>query len=404
MNPLPNVLIYRRELLPYSETFIRAQGEALTRYTAHYAGLHDVRGLALPAERSHALSHGSPAGRLRVLNYRLTRWDPFWMESLRRVRPALLHAHFEWGGKDALPLARALGVPLLTTCHGRDVTEGDGPGPFRRRLHAGRRQRLQREGRLFLAVSRFIERRMLARGYPPERVRVHHIGVDTREFAPLSFPEEPRPTAARPRLVVFIGRLVEKKGCEYLVRAVADLPRAEFGDVRLVIIGDGPLRDELETLARTLCLGRRCRFLGVRTPGEVRGWLARARLFSLPSVTAADGDSEGMGIVNLEAQSMGVPVVGFDHGGIGEAVAHGVTGLLCPERDWRTLAANLVALLRDDARWREMSQAARQRTVERFDLRTQTNMLEAIYDEIARQPKHASVARGRPGALAATHA
>ncbi len=385
-----NVIIYRRDLLPYSETFIREQSEALRGFVPFYAGFRDVHETRLPAERTRLLSDGSTMGRLRLANYRLTQRDPAWTTRLRRLRPALLHAHFEWGGKDALPLARALRVPLVVTCHGKDVTERaeDKSGWLGRRLHVARRRRLHSEGTLFLAVSEFIRQQMLARGYPPERTRVHYIGVDTGKFAP---PAEP---ARREPLVVFVGRLVEKKGCEYLIRAMAEAAPA-LGETELVVIGDGPLRPSLEALAKDKL--RRYRFLGVQSPEQIRGWLGRARLFSVPSVEATSGDSEGFGIVFIEAQGMGLPVVSFRHGGIPEAVAHGVTGLLGDERDWRGLAANLAALCQDEARWRQMSVAARQRTVERFDLSRQTRTLEAFYEETvaaaAASPEPASGAR-----------
>ena len=375
-----NVIIYRRDLLPYSETFIREQSEALDGFVPFYAGFRQVGETLLPPERMRLLSDGSTLGRLRVANYRLTQHDPLWRRSLRALRPALLHAHFEWGGKDALPLARALRVPLLVTCHGKDVTDRleESSGWLGRRLHGSRRRRLQTEGRLFLAVSDFIHRQMLARGYPPERTVRHYIGVDTEKFAPFPGPDRREP------LVVFIGRLVEKKGCEYLIRAMAEAA-PDLPEVELVVIGDGPLRASLETLAgQTL---RRCRFLGVQSPGQIRDWLARARLFSMPSVEAKSGDSEGLGIVFLEAQSMGVPVVSFRHGGIPEAVAHGTTGLLSEERDWRGLAASLVALFKDEARWQAMSTAARAWTVEQFDLAQQTEVLADLYAECVREPR-----------------
>ena len=225
---------------------------------------------------------------------------------------------------------------------------------------------------MFLAVSDFIRQQMLARGYPPERTRVHYIGVDTAKFAP-----PPDPVRREP-LIVFVGRLIEKKGCEYLIRAMEEAAPS-LGDAELVVIGDGPLRPSLEAMAKEKL--RRYRFLGVQSPGQIRDWLGRARLFSMPSIEAASGDSEGFGIVFLEAQSMGVPVVSFRHGGIPEAVAHGVTGLLSDERDWRGLAADLAGLFSDEARWQRMSQAARRRTVEEFDLSRQTQALETIYEE-----------------------
>ena len=374
-----NVIIYRRDLLPYSETFIREQSEALENFVPFYAGFRQVSETPLPAERMRLLSDGSAPGRLRAANYRLTQWDPLWLRSLRQLRPALLHAHFEWGGKDALPLARALRVPLLVTCHGKDVTDRleESSGWLGRRLHGSRRRRLQTEGRLFLAVSDFIRRQMLARGYPPARTVRHYIGVDTDKFAP------PPGPARREPLVVFVGRLVEKKGCEYLIRAMADAA-PDLGDAELVVIGDGPLRPSLEALAREIL--PRCRFLGVQSPVQIRGWLARARLFSMPSVEAKSGDSEGLGIVFLEAQSMGVPVVSFRHGGIPEAVAHGTTGLLSDERDWRGLAASLVELFKDEARWQAMSAAARARMVAGFDLSRQTRALADFYAECVGAP------------------
>ena len=373
-----HVIVYRRDLLPYSETFIREQSEALDHFVPFYAGFRQVGETVLPAERMRLLSDGSSVGKLRVANFRLTQWDPLWLRSLHRLRPAVLHAHFEWGGKDALPLARALRVPLLVTCHGKDVTERleENSGWLGRRLHGSRRRRLQTEGQLFLAVSDFIHRQMMTRGYPPARTVRHYIGVDTTKFAPPCGP------APRESLVVFVGRLVEKKGCEYLIRAMAEAAPA-LGDAELVVIGDGPLRPSLEALAKQVL--RRCRFLGVQSPVQIRDWLARARVFSVPSVEAKSGDSEGLGIVFLEAQSMGVPVVSFRHGGIPEAVAHGVTGLLSEERDWRGLAASLVELFKDEARWQHMAREARQWTVQNFDLSRQTHMLESFYEQLTRR-------------------
>ena len=157
MNPR-NLIIYRRDLLPYSETFIREQGEALRNFVPYHADFRQVEETRLPGERLRLLSQGSVLGKLRLANYRLTPWDPLRGRRLREVRPALLHAHFERGGKDALPPARARRVPRLVTCHGQDVTErtGDSSGWPGRRLHRHRRERLQTEGRLFLAVSEFI--------------------------------------------------------------------------------------------------------------------------------------------------------------------------------------------------------------------------------------------------------
>lgn len=373
------VLIYRRELLPFSETFIREQSEALEGFIPTYVGVHRVTHISLPPERTLILSDGSWFGRLRMANFRITQYDPLWLHQMRRVKPHLIHAHFEWGGKDALPLARALKIPLLTTCHGKDVTESDdafATSAFSKRLHAARRENLQREGAWFLGVSEFIKRKMLERGYPEDRVSVHYIGVDTTLFAP------PERTGTQEPLIVFVGRLIEKKGCEYLIRAFAELPSAEFPGATLAIIGDGPLRGNLEALARELGVADRVKFVGVQSPAQIREWLTRASVFSLPSVTAESGETEGLPIVILEALSMGVPVVSFDHAGIGEAVIDGKTGFLSKERDWRGLAANIARLFKDPALWLQISRAGRQHIEEKFDLKQQTKALEKIYEKL----------------------
>jgi glycosyltransferase involved in cell wall biosynthesis len=150
-----------------------------------------------------------------------------------------------------------------------------------------------------------------------------------------------------------------------------------------VIIGDGPQRSQLESLARSE--NCRCEFLGVQPPERVKELMARASVLSVPSVTAANGDTEGLPLVVCEAQSMALPVAGFHHAGIPEAVAHGVTGLLCPERQVAALAENLACLLADRTLRERFGRDARQRMCERFDLATQTARLELIYQATSKR-------------------
>lgn len=231
---------------------------------------------------------------------------------------------------------------------------------------------MQHEGRLFLAVSKYIKGRLVDVGFPPEKVVVHYNGVDTGLF-------RPDPETEREPVVLFVGRLVEKKGCEYLVRAMArvqeDVPEAE-----LVAIGTGPLRAQLEELARKTL--RRYRFLGALPPEEVRAWMGRSSVLSVPSVTASTGDAEGFGLVFAEAQAMGLPVASFDGGPIPEVVAHGETGFLAPERNWEVLAGYISRVLRDENLRRQMGERGVDRVREKFDLRERTSALEEIYASV----------------------
>ncbi len=176
-----------------------------------------------------------------------------------------------------------------------------------------------------------------------------------------------------------MGRLVEVKGCAYLIRAFAELVKTEKR-ANLVVIGDGPLRNQLEQLAANL--GVKATFLGVQPSSVVREWLARSRIFCVPSITAESGEREGFGVALVEAQAMGTPVVSSWSGGIPEAVKHGETGLLSPERDYVALAAHLERFMSDQGFWSECAERGRERVTRHFNLRRQTEHLEAIYRDV----------------------
>ncbi len=107
--------------------------------------------------------------------------------------------------------------------------------------------------------------------------------------------------------------------------------------------------------------------------------MARARVFCVPSVTASSGDSEGLGMVFIEAQAMGTPVASFMHGGIPEVVTHERSGLLCHEGDSAVLAASLLRMLVDDQLWTRLSEYGKRDMHARFNITQQTTLLEEGY-------------------------
>jgi glycosyltransferase involved in cell wall biosynthesis len=311
-------------------------------------------------------------GRIEKLLLRTTGFAPTLVSGLRKYEPVLLHAHFGPDGALAMPVAEALKIPLVVTFHGYDASFKDETfGKSRAgRWYLGRRERLKREATTILAVSEFVAGKLAAQGFPKEKVRLHYIGVDTEEF-------QPRPRAGRESKVLFVGRLVEKKGCEYLIRAMEPIQKA-MPDVELVIVGDGPLRPSLETLAKSLL--RRYTFAGAQPASAVREWMGRAMVLCTPSLIAESGDAEGFGMVFIEAQASGLPVVSFASGGIPEAVKHEEGGFLAPEKDWRKLSEYLGCLLTNSDNWTRFSRAGRERVKDLFDLRKQTAKLEEIYE------------------------
>jgi colanic acid/amylovoran biosynthesis glycosyltransferase len=393
LRPKPTVAIFVEPLLAPSMTFVRAQASALTEFTAIYVSPQWASpSLELPPDRTVVLCSDPGASkflnRLRQVPFKVAGYDPFFFRRVAAHHPTLLHAHFGPAGLTALPLARWLKIPLIVTFHGFDVTVADAHlarSHYRVRAYLRNRHVLEKEAALFIAVSRFVRKQLIARGFPEERILVHYTGVDRNFFVPA-------PSVLRGPVVLFVGRLTEKKGCAHLLQAMREVEDA-VPAAELVVIGDGPLRDELEAVAkRTL---RKCRFLGWLPAEAVRQWMNRARVFCVPSVRAPSGDGEGFGMVFAEAQAMGLPVASFSSGGVPEAVLDGATGLLAPEGDWRALAGNILALLKNDNLWSMMSEAGQRRVEQLFDLRKQTANLEEIYESFL-EPSGAAE-RHKPG-------
>ncbi len=355
-DPRPVVLVFRAPIFNASETFVRNHALGLTRYQPLIVG----------RERK---GHVPPELEPRIL----IRPDA---ARLREFAPALVHAHFVPDGLRALPLARALGVPLVTTIHGYGVTRSRasllGSGRLSWMRYALFQRRLMDEGALFLAVSDALRRQALERGFPPERTLTHYLGIDLARF---------HPGAREPASIVHVGRLVEKKGTAVLLRAFARVHAAQ-PEARLDIIGDGPLRGGLERLTGELGLGGAVAFLGLLPPETIAARVRSAALLAAPSVTARGGDAEGLPTTVVEAMASAVPVVATHHSGIPEAVSDGITGFLVPEGAVDALAQRIAALLADPALAARMGAAGRALARERFDAVRQSSLLEAHYDAL----------------------
>ena len=365
----PIVAVFRTPLFNPTERFIQDQAAALTRWQPLLVGLERKdeilpelrKGMILPANVAERLAFAA-TGRGGAVEAKL-----------RKAGASLIHAHFGTDGLRILTLARALGLPLITHLRGYDVTLtraallASGRPSWSR--YALQRGRLMRQGTLFLAVSDALREKAIGLGYPAARTRTHYNGVDLDRFQPGKRPREPG-------TVLHVGRLVEKKGTADLIAALAGL-----SGVRLMVIGEGPMREQLQRQAGAL--GVKAQFLGAQPADEVAMWMRRATLLAVPSVTGRDGNAEGLPNVLVEGAACGIPVVATRHSGIPEAVADGETGFLVAEGDRAGLAERVRTLLDSADLRREMGFAARALAMERFDRVRQAERLEAIYDEVA---------------------
>ncbi|WP_202594039.1 glycosyltransferase [Noviluteimonas dokdonensis] len=369
------VAIFRSVLLPPSETFIRDQARALRAWVPTLVGTARAEpGLDLAGLRA-ALPAGNPA--MRRWRQRFGLADAGLSDTFR-AHADVVHVHFALDAVDAWPSVQRAGLPMVVTLHGYDITTHAswwrrGHGGWGRITYPGRLVRLFREPRVsFIAVSEAIREDAIRAGLSPDRIVVRHIGIDVEKFRPAGVAAGER----EPR-VLFVGRLVEKKGVRYLIEAMAKV-RAHVPDATLAIVGDGPLRASLAALAADLRIP--AEFLGALDDAGIRSELARARTLCLPSVVAANGDAEGFGMVLLEAQASGVPVVTSAKGGATEGVLEGATGLTFPERDVDAMARALTRLLTDNALCDAMSREGPAFVRRTFDIRQLTPALEAIYD------------------------
>jgi colanic acid/amylovoran biosynthesis glycosyltransferase len=363
------VVVWRSAMLSASETFIRNQADALTRWAPTYVGATRVPSPL--ARDSDVIAFPLEDDRRAFLRLRLTGTSPRLLRLLAEQRAQLVHAHFGGDGFLISGAAARLAVPLIVTVHGHDVTrQPRRPGALGLRYRRNLRTVFARAAAV-VAVSAVIREQAIRWGADPARVRVHYTGVPI---------PEPAPATGKVWDVAFVGRFVAKKGVDDLLAALAMLesrPRALF-------IGDGPLLDDMRAYATSL--GVDATFRGALPSGEVGRLLGASRILAAPSRTAPDGDTEGLPTTILEAAALGLPVVATRHSGIPEAVTDGGTGLLGAEGDRPALAANLARLLADEGLRDRLGQQARRRAMDRFDVVTQTRRLEDLYDEVTARP------------------
>ncbi len=294
----------------------------------------------------------------------------------RRYAATVMHGHWVVPG-GPVAAAAAPSLPLVVSLHGSDVYVAETVAPARlvaRRVFA-------RAGAI-TACSADLGRRAVALGADPARVEVVPYGVDADRFRPDPLQRAKRrasfgipPGAA---VVFTAGRLVRKKGFEYLIDATAALP--ESANVRTVIAGAGDLDAELRERASARGLTERVRFVGNLAQDEVAAWLATADVVAIPSVRDDSGNVDGLPNIVLEALASGTPLVATPAGGIGSVVEHDRTGLLVGERDAGALAQAIAALAADPDRRIRLGNAGRAAVVARFGWESTAARFEAAYD------------------------
>lgn len=351
-------IVYVLHIFPkLSETFVAGEMAELRRRGV------ELRILSLLPPREE-LQHEiiKRAGLTEITIYNVAKFA----DVIREFKPHLLHAHF---ATEATAKARELsaltGVPFTFTAHGYDIHRKP-PADFRERALAAR-------GVVTVSDANADHIRKTF-NVPREHLHVIPCGVNTDEFCPS---QHRQASFTEPSSIVCVARHVAVKNLRLLLEACAELRRRSVA-FRCVMIGDGPLNQELKSRRTELNLSRVVRMPGALDQREVlKSWQSAA-------VGVLSSENEGMPVCLMEAAACGVPVVAPAVGGIPELVQDGVTGLLAKPGDVTSLADALEKLLSDEKLRARFCEAARQRAVEKFSVRGQVDRLLAIWEKLAR--------------------
>ena len=320
----------------------------------------------------------------RRLPQRLRRNEWWWLrEPIETLRPALIHAHFGWTAAVAIGAAERYGIPLVGGFHGYDATvyphhgfgAHDQPSAPSFRPDDVFGELFERASHL-LATSEFIASKLRGLGCDaPIEVVPSGIRLDGFPF------RGPRSSQDGYRLL-FVGRLVPYKGLDLTIRALATLGGTGTEAPTLSVIGEGPVREECEALARSLGVADRVRFFGAGSRSDVLAALQAADVLVLPSRTTDAGQAEGLGNVVKEALAVGLEVAISDNGGLPEVMPPDRSGELVPEGDATALAERLEAIREIRPRWPERAHEGRVWVEEAFDWRKLAPAIDAVYRRV----------------------
>lgn len=371
----PCVAHFRTSYLGLSETFIYEILARLRRFRAIVLARHILNRDAFPFEPIYRIDVAPfPYSMLGRLGQPEIALELYLKRLLRRERVRLIHAHFGPDGVSMLGIKKKTSLPLVTTFYGYDMSRYALIQTLEDAYN-----RLFQEGDVFLVEGNCMKTRLIGLGCPPQKVRVQHIGVNLER---LKYQERFIQPSGDTFNVLFCGRFVEKKGLMYALQAVKEA-RGEVCGLKFRIIGDGDEKSSIQKFIAENGLDDCVTLLGYQSHEVFFREMQRAHLLIQPSVTAADGDTEGGApTVLLEAQACGLPVLSTHHADIPEIVKDGESGFLTPERDSHALAEKLIYLAKHPGKWAEMGRNGRMHVERSHNSIVQTGMLEDIYSKL----------------------
>ena len=294
------------------------------------------------------------------------------MPFLRRESYDIIHCQFGLFGIIALAL-RQIGLiegKLITGFRGYDISK------YLQKRGERVYDELFQQGDFFVTNCEFFRQRAISLGCDEDKIVVLGSGIDCSKFAftPRYFPADDTVRIAT------IGRLIEKKGIEYGIRAIAYLAEA-CPNLEYNIIGDGPLKEHFQKLIAELNVGHIIKLVGWKQQEELIEILDNSHILIAPSVTASNGNQDAPVNTLKEAMAMGLPVIGTLHGGIPELIDDGISGFLVPERDAEAISDKVLYLIEHQEIWTDMGASGRKRVEQKYDMNKLNERLVDIYQQ-----------------------
>jgi len=297
----------------------------------------------------------------------------YWGKILHDSGVKLIHAHFGPSALEMLPLAKALNLPLIVTFHGFDASVLLQDTRYISSLHE------LFEYAHIITVSKVMADRLLEIGAKPDRTHVHYIGVPLEDFrfVPRSPIGEKIINMEQIRFLQ-VSNFVEKKGHYYTVKAFRDFI-AHYPNCTLTLAGEGPLQQIIRNLCDELGISDKVQFAGRVAKEQVIELMERSDIFLHHSVTAANGDQEGIPTVLMEAMAMGLIVISSYHSGIPELIEDGRTGFLVVEKDISSYVQTMLTAINASP---NLPLLASHSIHTSFNMEIQNNKLKQIYKSI----------------------
>lgn len=376
--------------LPITQTWIYGQIKNLKRYQPIVYAVKTENLDIYPTEKIRSLEIENSLGDLVTFfskgwNKLFNSYPSFlFFFFLTKDKPALIHAHFGPSGYSFLRLKSMFKLPLITTFYGYDLSMF----PYQNSRWKLRYGKLFKQGDLFLVEGHYMKKCLIKLGCSEEKIIVQHLGVNLNQIKFV-----PRKPKQNDKIGILIaGNFREKKGIPYALEAFGRV-RKKHKNIYLTIIGDSagaPMEEEEKT--KILATVKKCglndctRMLGYQPHSVFLKEIERHHIFLSPSVHASDGDTEGGAPVSIiEASASGVPIVSTVHCDIPEVVINGESGYLVPERNVDVLAERLEFLISNPHIWGEMGQKGREYIERNYNITTQVQKLEEIYDMVVKK-------------------